>query len=45
MFSNTLSMALNLVTVSLLILACSSMKSFNYIRSGTEFGMDELALN
>jgi hypothetical protein len=26
-------------------LACSSMKSFNCIRSGTKFGMDELALN
>jgi hypothetical protein len=36
---------LNLVTVSLLTLACSSMKSFNCIQSGTEFRMDELALN
>jgi hypothetical protein len=28
-----------------LALACSSMMSFNCMRSGTEFEMDELALN
>jgi hypothetical protein len=44
-FYNTLSIALNLVIVSLLILPCSSMNSFNCIQSRTAFRMDELALN
>jgi hypothetical protein len=37
MFYNSLAMALNMVMVSLLIFACSSMKSFICIRSGTKF--------
>jgi hypothetical protein len=42
--SNTFSIASNLVTASLLILACSSMKSFNCVQRGTKSWMDELAL-